>query len=278
MLYKPDQPIQEPDYFVGRHQETRRILHLLKRSQSVSVVGEDRIGKTSLLQYVAHESVSMQYGLAKGMHIFVYINSKDLAQKSRQGAFNYIAQKIRSVLPLQTRSLMKPAQRYAELKRGCRRLRQDGIKLILQLDHFDVLTDNPQLDIAFYDGLRVLGNPQYEVSYLTASYRPLHELRDATPSISGSPFFNIFQGFELGNLYQDECIQLLNNLFQYFKAQIPSSAVASILQKAKNHPNLLQGMGQIAIQIYRDSNDKWDVGCDKKLQSSLNNWNKFPNS
>ena len=51
------QPISKPDRFIGREDELRGILSELRREMSISIVGERRIGKTSLLKILQVESL-----------------------------------------------------------------------------------------------------------------------------------------------------------------------------------------------------------------------------
>jgi predicted AAA+ superfamily ATPase len=54
-------PIRKPEHFFGRSQEVTNALSLLKKNQSVSIVGPRRIGKTSFLLHLAR--VLARYGL-----------------------------------------------------------------------------------------------------------------------------------------------------------------------------------------------------------------------
>ena len=59
-------PISDPARFCGREREQRQIVNRLLSSahESTSVVGERRIGKTSLLTYLANPLVADQLGLS----------------------------------------------------------------------------------------------------------------------------------------------------------------------------------------------------------------------
>jgi len=83
-------PIQDPIYFVGRKRVTRRILGLIKKKQSVSVVGKKRIGKTSLLNIIAHENIFSQYGLIENKYRFAYIDGYQLKEKSLSESYSQI--------------------------------------------------------------------------------------------------------------------------------------------------------------------------------------------
>jgi hypothetical protein len=73
-------PIKEPERFIGRKVEIRQIVNRLLSSahESTSVIGERRIGKTSLLYHLAHLEVSMRLGLTPDKFCFVYVGFQGL--------------------------------------------------------------------------------------------------------------------------------------------------------------------------------------------------------
>ena len=58
-------PIRDPARFYGRKEEIRQILNRLRSSahESTSIVGERRIGKTSLLKHLDTPEVAAELGL-----------------------------------------------------------------------------------------------------------------------------------------------------------------------------------------------------------------------
>ncbi len=58
-------PIKEPGRFIGREAEIRQIVNRLLSSahELTSVIGERRIGKTSLLLHLANGQVAVKLGL-----------------------------------------------------------------------------------------------------------------------------------------------------------------------------------------------------------------------
>src|SRR3989304_9433793 len=73
-------PIKEPERFIGRKAEIRQIVHRLLSSahESTSIIGERRIGKTSLLSYLAHPEVSAGLGLTSDKFCLVYVDFQGL--------------------------------------------------------------------------------------------------------------------------------------------------------------------------------------------------------
>lgn len=61
-------PISDPHRFVGRAREVEQIFGRLRNEEfeSSSLVGDHRIGKTSLLKYLANPGVREVHGLGRG--------------------------------------------------------------------------------------------------------------------------------------------------------------------------------------------------------------------
>src|SRR5215469_6113672 len=67
-------PISDPGRFYGRAREVEQIFGRLRNeeSESSSLVGDRRIGKTSLMNYLADSSVRATHGLPPEQYVFVY--------------------------------------------------------------------------------------------------------------------------------------------------------------------------------------------------------------
>ena len=67
-------PISEPARFFGREREVEQVFSRLRNDEfeSSSIVGDRRIGKTSLLNYISHPEVRRKYGLEGPEYAFVY--------------------------------------------------------------------------------------------------------------------------------------------------------------------------------------------------------------
>ena len=74
--------IKDPAQFFGRTREVSKIFSRLasSRPQSISVVGERRIGKSSLLYYINHPQVRARFLDKSESYMFAFI---DLQQKRR---------------------------------------------------------------------------------------------------------------------------------------------------------------------------------------------------
>ncbi|HEY7544350.1 MAG TPA: ATP-binding protein, partial [Blastocatellia bacterium] len=68
--------IKDPRQFFGRAREVSKIFSRIgaSRPQSISVVGERRIGKSSLLQYINNPEVRLRHLDRPASFVFVFID------------------------------------------------------------------------------------------------------------------------------------------------------------------------------------------------------------
>jgi len=219
-------PIQDPVDFAGRTEVLQAISHAILNLQNVSLRGERRTGKTSLLFYLAHPASASVIGLPEN-HIPVYFNFQDFASASVvkvwQAMADAIAEQIKSRHPVESeRFLLTMTEFLASpdapelfgtgLGRALAHLGDLGVKFHLLFDEFDQSIRNPNLGDSFYDALRSLPTRTENVSYVIATRTGLATLQPVSNKIS-SPFFNIFTSMTLGPFHEEEVYRLI---FDYF--------------------------------------------------------------
>ena len=69
-------PITDPSRFFGRRRELELIFGRLQNPEfeSSSIVGERRLGKTSLLYFASHPEVIRRFGLDPEVYLFIYLD------------------------------------------------------------------------------------------------------------------------------------------------------------------------------------------------------------
>ncbi len=198
---------KKSDYF-GRTQEVRRIYSRLNATPpgSVSIVGDRKIGKSSLLNFVYMKQNRLEHLDEPEKTIMVFMDlreHKDLRIESFVGV-------LLSMATLELRGRVDVAGCGNDLD-GVRILveRMDAAKLrlVILLDEFEKITGNENFGIEFFSFLRFLAN-HYNVSYLTSAARDLQSLCH-NQQISDSPFFNIFSTMRLTVFKAEEARQLV---------------------------------------------------------------------
>jgi hypothetical protein len=252
-------PVRDPAYFFGREHETRQVLSLLGNSQSIALVGQRRMGKTSLLFHLSAPAVFAQHGLSSTQHLFIYIDCGGLAGLDQPGLYRLLLEEIGEALaergavsgPIEPQPLT-----YRAFERALRDVTRQGWKLILLLDEFERLSRNPHLDPDFFSGLRAL-TARYPIAYVTASRQPLLELTYADASTLSSPFFNIFASIRLNPFAEDEAHDLLTSLAARGGLTFDPLLLDFLLDLAGPHPLFLQIAGFHAFELVQERPDRF---------------------
>lgn len=205
-----------PAEFSGRRTELNYMASRLCTGQSIAVIGQPHIGKTSLLEFISdaqarHKRFNGQF--SKSLFVFLDILAAQgirmqadfwkyvlvpLRNSDYSAQYEYAAQDGYSNFALE--------QVFDELDRG-------GHRLILMLDEFDTLLSHPVLNNPdFYGGLRTLASRSGGFALVTAARRSLEQLNQLTQELNphGSPYFNTFVELRLGALKPDALTALLD--------------------------------------------------------------------
>jgi hypothetical protein len=248
-------PIHDRAYFFDREHEVSQALSLLGNGQSISLVGQRRIGKTSLLFHIADPEVFTQHGLRPDEHLLVYVDCGALSSLDQPGIYQVLLEEVGDALTeidpggsrLGAPDDSQPMT-YRAFERALRGLVRGGWRPIVLLDEFDLMANNPYLDPDFFSGLRALA-AKYAVAYVTASRYPLLELTYADASTLSSPFFNIFASIRLGLFSEDDARSLLTGLASRGELTFVPPTIDSLLDLAGPHPLFLQIAGFHAFDL-----------------------------
>jgi serine/threonine-protein kinase len=237
--------INDPAQFFGRSREVLKIFSRIgaPRPQSISVVGERRIGKSSLLCYIANPQIRVRYLDNPESYIFISIDLQQKRRLTRDEFFKELLSRIAKETQDEAISHLEP--HLDSLRALLERFKEQGRKLIVLLDEFDVITTNRAFDLEFYSFLRSIAN-NYDVAYVTSSARDLQELCH-TQLIADSPFFNIFTNVFLRAFSRKEATELITRPSE--EAGLPLEHYARrIMEIAGYFPYFLQ----IACSAYFD--------------------------
>jgi class 3 adenylate cyclase len=212
--------------FYGRKRELTRLYARIgaDRPQSVSITGERRIGKSSLLWFLMQPENVVQRLSDPDSAIFIFLDF----QENRDMQVDDFCATVLAPLSKRVPDI-HPDGGYDAFLSAVQHLDESGHKLIMLMDEFETITQNPSFDERFYDFLRALAN-RYNVAYITSSRRPLQYLCHSK-QIAGSPFFNIFSSLHLRGFTEAEALELIT---------IPSRAAGTPLE---DHADFLMDLG-----------------------------------
>lgn len=206
--YTSTRGIENPEYFCGCEKEIERIYgNLLNPTPiSISVIGERRIGKTALLEYISNpfsiEKIIREYGLDLDPRkfVFVYVDLQFAGSMNESEFWKFVleetSEKVKDNATLEENVKQfqgKNDLKSSDINKLARKISSDGYRLIYLLDEFESLIGNESLKICFYQGLRALAK---ELSFVTATKKSLYDLTIPKEGVNkedmGSEFFNIF--------------------------------------------------------------------------------------
>ncbi len=250
-------PVNDPDRFYGRKREIRQITDRLLSSafESTSVVGERRIGKTSLLKYLATPQVAEEIGLDPDYYVIVYVDFQGCVKITPARFWSRILRRVaRKLADDELATMAKELGQQEEIDQFDLEdlffeIEDLNQKLILLMDEFEYVTRNENFDLDFFAGLRALAI-HFPLSLITATRKPLVDLCHST-AIQGSPFFNIFASLILKPFQPDETLLMIDELLTGSGVEFSEADKKRIKEYADGHPIYIQMMGYYYYEGYQ---------------------------
>lgn len=247
--------------FFGRVQVLHDVLSTLRRPGKpgcVSLLGERRIGKSSLLNQV-YQALGAEEGL-----VSIYATTQNWSQGNQERFFTQLQRAIAETVG---KTVSTPAQDYSDFLDFILALVRDrSYRFVLILDEFEKMAGNPNFNGNFFSNMRALGEQSDACfGYLISSRRPLKELCRSS-KIDESSFWNIFGKREvLGLLSEPEARDLLIKPLQ---KSLPSAQQFNLDQLWREDIAPLTGCHPALIQIVADQ--YWNAGDGNYRPDSLN--------
>jgi hypothetical protein len=265
--------IEDSWRFVGRQDELHAIASRMSGVQptSVNVVGDKRIGKSSLLY---HFSQTWEQRVPEpSRYVVVYLSLQDADCHTEEGFYQAVAEALLSrvsgwKLGLRNPLKAKPLHRQA-FSDAIKQWKQQGVLPVLCLDDFEsLLKRTEEFDNGFYDNLRSLMDDN-ALMLVVASRKELSVYGSEHRFVS--QFFNLGHVLKLEDLTTDEAIQLV---------RLPASSVSSappVLSGdeqrhaenwGKRHPYFLQLAGSCLWEARQQNKDMRWAKAEFEQQSS----------
>jgi hypothetical protein len=253
-----------PSRHIGRRDAVRTLLSRLYNGESTAIVGEPHIGKSSLLRYIADESVRREWlGKMWEQHLFVDIDCHLFPVECKPDDFWQ-----------QVLARVKAAATDGALKQQCEIVVQNNFgsftleglfkllakkewRVVLLIDEFDALLNHPNFTKAeFFGALRSLATRTDALVVITASRLSVAQMNRKSREINpyGSPFFNNVIEVRLLPLARDDAQQLIATTLQRAGNAIAFSPddCAFLFPLAGRHPFLLQVAGASLFDAIAD--------------------------
>lgn len=248
-----NRPVTTKEYFNpafgGRGIQARRILRSICRSSplpdSISIVGERRFGKTSLLGYLFAEAANTPHLLILSMDM------SSLKSRHPEAFYDMLTRNLvnAGALVESTQTLDNTTFRsfLGELARFKKHL-------VLLIDEFDKVAQDQHFGETFFDNLRSAATT-LPLTLVVASITPL--IKVAHAEITSSPFFNIFQEERLKPLSIREVEALICDPPNGAQGVKEYSDV--IIRLAGHHPFFLQQACSSAWELREDQGNDFSI-------------------
>jgi eukaryotic-like serine/threonine-protein kinase len=257
-----------PDDFCGRHYIVRSILGRISRGEHTSIVGERRIGKTSLLLYLRSELAAKKFGLQTDNFIFVYIDFLEFYERygepDRRKFWLFVMENMRGpssgkpwlsfleqlIMKLRSESSNNP---YLEVLELLRIIQMYGVRPVLLMDEFEAIARSEQLNSQFFDGLRPLYS---HLVFIISTRNYLSLVRKQ--EVFGSPFFNIFSTTALNEFTESEFVEWMGSRLSNSPIAFDQSAVDLITDLSGRHPFFATIAAHHVFYAYLDYGSRLD--------------------
>jgi AAA-like domain len=238
--YSDFMAVKELKMFFGRRELLLSLFRACYQRQCLSLRGTRQIGKSSLLRHMQSRELQQELGVTEMLsrQVFVFVSMRDyIRSSSEEDFFRDVYKNIVKNAPYNCAQQEGQGKEWSELFKLCLQdLHEAGYHVVLLLDVFDKVIDEPQFRQQFFSYLRAHADHGL-ISYITTSILPLHTiLINGTPS----PFFNIFRSATIGALEMEEAVELITAPSARAGLPCSSEEVDWIIEKAGRHPFFLQ--------------------------------------
>ena len=194
LTYIVGPPVRRSEDFYGRSTQTARFFEIVAgtQTQSVSILGVRRSGKTSFLQYVAHQEVMSRYVPNPRDYVMIYIDMSSCRTPNDfyQRLMVNLEKRLSGTRPLNL--WQSPDGQVSLYDIETILCQHPHRRIILLLDEFDQIRTGA-FDENFLIELRAMtGVLDYELACVTSSYWDLYQLGSHIGLPPTSPFYNIF--------------------------------------------------------------------------------------
>jgi len=231
--------ISDSARFFGRQRELREIFGLLGTAQNVSVVGDSKIGKSSLLYYIyttGGDRLEVDC-------TFIFLDMMRVTDEA--DFYERVVEELGG--------MHNTARQFERSLRGKR--------VILCLDEFERFKDE-DFSIQAVNHLRSLAQDP-ELTLVLATHQPLETLFPHEGRVS--PFYNIFHRCVLGPFTEAEARQLLTGLLTSTDVNFSEAEITQLLNITGCHPYQLQVAAYHLFASKTGGREDWEAAYQEEL-------------
>jgi len=230
--YKNRNAIKSPNEFYGRRKLLEQVYRLILGHQSVSILGERRVGKSSLLNALTFEPFLKKSGLPEEFH-FVQVDLQYISGGTEEEFIDYLMWRSARVL-----QLPNPEPGYRALAILADQAAAQEKRIILLMDEFEALVGNKNITPTLFARLRSWVSA-FEIPVVIASQEGSLEPLLRTDDV-GSSFLALFHPVYVGPLAAGEAEELIRAPARFSGVEFSTEEVNWALGLGGFHPMHLQ--------------------------------------
>lgn len=235
--------LDDPKLFYGREELLHQIFEDLSKGQSISLVGESEIGKSSIMSMICKTGVKK---LNYPSEAFIYIDMQRIHQEENFWKSLYYKLGLRELY-------LEHGHDVPELEDELQKRQQENNikRYIICIDELEKMTDKSNFSLTQRETLRSFANGANEpFSLVTASFSPIDIL---FPDWFTSPFDNIFLHKPVNCFSTEEAQGFLKFYLLNTGVTFTEDQISELLEKTQCHPAKLQ---QEAYHLYNTITQK----------------------
>lgn len=230
--------IRDLDRFFGRTSSLGHFYAAIANRQSVSIMGQRHIGKTSFLLCASQSNMRERSDFDLSHHIFVYLDLRTFLHKTCDDFFEMISNKlIARCADLVDIRLAQGGTSEDKFSLLLEQIVDKQYFPVLLLDAFENITLNKHFNPEFFALLRAEATIG-KICYVTSTISPLAEV--CHRGLADLPFFNIFYNLQLGPLDLQEAQDLITIPAERAGLGFNAADIDFILHLAGRHPFFIQ--------------------------------------
>ena len=193
--------IRVEESFFGRSEEIRDLYTRLMGRMSVALVGERRVGKSSLMNALQFPRVRSEHGLPEDIR-FAAVDSQYIGTVTEEQFLAHLCGRIGRAT-----GVPAPTPGREGLEKVLRALQRDDKRLVVMIDEFDELVANPHIRPELFNYLRACAGEFPVMFVVVFKESDLDQL--VNPDDVGSAFLNIFGSVYVGPMKEAEARDLI---------------------------------------------------------------------
>lgn len=239
--YHPGRAIENVEDFYDRDEEVKRVFSYLNNMECISIVGERRIGKTSLLNYISSPYTIRMYGLDPSKYLFVFLYFGDFINVTQKEFLLSIIEKIEDKindndLKLKIEAFKKGKIDFSSTNRLIGEITKK-FKIVLLCDEFGYTVKNKNFNCEFFTGLRGLAS--HNLSYIISTLDSLAKI--IPKDIQGSGILTIFPNvINLKPFSYEDAYELVTKQSSKCGIEFSKKDIEFILDLSGYHPCFIQ--------------------------------------